>query len=245
MRHFKEILFVLILSFLLIFCTNGKQNKNNDTLTQIDTIKPVEKFDTLFIQPIKNYKNDSILNTTDLKVDLLFKQTRYSKRTLKFCVFSLHNIKTLGYDGSKENRGYNYFFHSNDANIILTDKGIILSTEKKKSTQEIAIDFAYGVNKETYTAVYSMRDNIEDYCVNYRFRRDYGELYIKSGISHCGDTGHNPLKIIRKGAKLEFPYLRNILMFENDIDNDGNKEIYLFDYACCINELTIYKIYGY
>ncbi len=248
MKNSILILFFLIFYLLSTACLQEDRkntDKDNDTVKSIYTTGIVQEFDTLFFEPIKNYENDSIINNTDLKIDLLFKQTKNSKSELIFRVFDLFNVKTFCYAGKINNYDLCYFFPSEDVNLVLTENGVLLTTERKRCVQELNIDFAFGVNKEAYEAKMSMRENAEDYCVKYRFKRDYGEVYITNGIPQCGDTGHNPLKIVRKGKNLEFPYLRNILMFEYDIDQDGKKEIYLFDYACCENELTIYKIYGY
>ena len=68
-------------------------------------------------------------------------------------------------------------------------------------------------------------------------------LIIDRKKMSCDDTGNNPLTLIDKSnKKIMFKNIKNLIVFEYDIDNDGVKEIYIIDYIICQSKITMYSV---
>ena len=141
------------------------------------------------------------------------------------------------------------------ANIVLDDSSLVIHFEDQifivssegiyhcsscmdyDSNNEIAVSY-FGANRE----VYLNEKNEED--VRYFIRDEKISISnflitVSRQELQCDDTGNNPVNIEYKSKQLNINGLKNIQLFEFDIDKNGEPEIYIISYESC---LGLYKI---
>jgi len=175
----------------------------------------------------------SIINLTDLKVYLLFDQ--YDKK---------NKVVNFGEDlfrGGKICTGKELTIQIGAINFLIKENGLeIHETIERRCDKELE-SIKYGINrvvKELENGEWDVKyvyDTIDH-------KSSLGKIEVIRKKLKCVDTGRNPLKIHRNGKTLEFKDIDNLQFFEYDLDNDGNKGLYVLTYQSCNGLLKIYEV---
>jgi hypothetical protein len=69
-----------------------------------------------------------------------------------------------------------------------------------------------------------------------------GNGLVKNNFMYCNDTAKNDFELSNKSGKLVMKDLGNLHLFEFDLDQNGQKEIYLISYFVCLDQVSVFRI---
>ena len=191
----------------------------------------------------RHLENDpSIINDTNLKVYLLFYQNSRENRLVPFGEELYSTPKIY-----KNKEGVLIIEYPATTFLIRPNGVEIKKIREAHNTQE-AVRLKEIEAKWYTTAVHVERlpngefsKKYEDGKVSHKI--EFGEFEVdRKREPQCDDTGTNPITIYRNNKKLAFRNIRNLGVFECDIDDDGKCELFILSFACCEGLLTIYKV---
>ncbi|MFT5819336.1 MAG: hypothetical protein ACI8ZM_000559 [Crocinitomix sp.] len=231
---------ILAVSFLLSSCSEKLQDDrltvdlSDENPTETDYSQPelpkefLGRFEPIDVSYDTNHVK---VNTAEMKVTLLIKN-HFTDTTGDFGTWEKQRTDMPEFDF-----GESLLWDSNVTQIrnVLFFSGTVCLTDSAAYYDNL--NGLYGRDRDTIPT-YEFQNYHDGATINY----EIGQLGVYPMGMQCMDTGKNGLGLKNDIGKVQFCELRNLKLFEFDLNQDGSKEIYVVSYATCAQFVSIYKI---
>ncbi len=197
---------------------------------QIFYADSLKREQAVFIHPTP-FLSEDLKNSTNLKVDILFSNYKAPTREYEIISGATFSIS----DSCLTIRFGNIIYWVKPEGLYQCR-----SCADYDSNNDVPVPY-FGTNIEFFTN----ENNEED--VRYFERddvvpsKDYKIIVHREDLN-CDDTGNNPLTIEYKGKKVSISNLKNVQVFEYDVNKNGLNVIYIISFESCEGRYKILRV---